>query len=81
MSPQVTPAHWAAAAEAVTSGPSQERDVVARVAQALADAEARAAGDALVEAAEGICGGGEELTEDHNRYCVPLYDRALDVRR
>lgn len=36
-----TPAHWAAAAEAVTSGPPQERDVVERVAQAIADAEAR----------------------------------------
>lgn len=52
MSARVTAAHWAAAAEAVTDGPMVERDIVARVAQALADAEARGAGTALPAGAE-----------------------------
>jgi hypothetical protein len=42
MSALVTDAHWAAAADAVTGGSSQERAVVERVAQAIADAEERA---------------------------------------
>lgn len=42
--PEPTAAHWALAAEAVTGGPTMlERDITARVAQALADAEQRGA--------------------------------------
>lgn len=43
MTARVTAAHWAAAAEAVTVGPPLERDIVARVAQAIADTEAATA--------------------------------------
>ena len=38
--PEPTAAHWAAAAEAVTSGPMTERDITARVASLLAHHEA-----------------------------------------
>lgn len=41
MTALVTEAHLVVAAEAVTSGSSKERNVVDRVAQAIADAEER----------------------------------------
>jgi hypothetical protein len=87
---RVTDAHWAAAAEAVTGGPSTERDVVARVAQAIADAGAGPAqmrlavwastqAEAMASAVAVGLEGRHQLTVVGNRSADSLRGHELDL--